>query len=58
MYDGLSFIAEEASFSSEQGTVDIFGTIFQVDKVNLTLVDSQNLLGWKGYFLNALPMVL
>jgi len=55
MYDGLSFIAEEASFSSEQGTVDIFGTIFQVDKVNLTLVDSQNLLGLEGIFFKRAP---
>jgi len=55
MYDGLSFIAEEASFSSEQGTVDIFGTIFQVDKVNLTLVDSQNLLGLEGIFYKRAP---
>jgi hypothetical protein len=54
-YDGLSFFVKEASFSSEQGTVDIFGTIFQVEKVNLTLVDSQNLLGLEGIFYKRAP---
>ena len=54
-YDGLSFSVKEASFSSEQGTVDIFGTIFQVEKANLTLVDSQNLLGLEGIFYKRAP---
>lgn len=55
IYDGISFIAQEASFSSEQGTVDIFGTVFQVDNANLTLADSQNLLGLEGIFYKRAP---
>ncbi len=54
-YDGLAFIVKEASFASEQGTVDIFGTVFQVEKVNLTLVDSQDLLGLEGIFYKRAP---
>jgi len=55
LYDGLNFTVQEAYFSSERGTVDIFGTVFQVDKVDITMVDSQDVLNVDGVFYKRAP---
>lgn len=55
LYDGLIFSVEEAFFSSERGSVDIFGTVFQVEKVDVTMVDSQDLLNVGGTFYKRAP---
>jgi len=55
MYDGLAFSVPEAFFSSERGTIDIFGTVFQVDKVDINMVESQDLLSVDGVFYKRAP---
>lgn len=55
LYDGLNFTVQEAYFSSERGTIDIFGTVFQVEKVDVTMVDSQDLLNVDGIFYKRAP---
>lgn len=55
MYDGLTFSVPEAFFSSERGTIDIFGTVFQVEKVDINMVESQDLLSVDGVFYKRAP---
>jgi hypothetical protein len=55
LYDGQDFKVQEAFFSSEKGTIDIFGTVFQVDKVDITMIDSQDLLSVDGTFFKRAP---
>ncbi|MDD4309028.1 MAG: hypothetical protein PHO32_01475 [Candidatus Cloacimonetes bacterium] len=55
LYDGVDFAVEEANFSSERGSIDIFGTVFQVEKVDIKMVDSQDLLSVDGVFIKRAP---
>ncbi|MDY0150730.1 MAG: hypothetical protein RBS43_00480 [Candidatus Cloacimonas sp.] len=55
LYDGQDFKVEEAAFSSERGTIDIFGTVFQVDKVDISMIDAQDLLSVSGTFYKRAP---
>lgn len=55
LYDGLAFTVQDAYFSSERGTIDIFGTVFQVEKVDITMVDAQDLLNVDGIFYKRAP---
>lgn len=55
LYDGTVFTVQEAYFSSERGSVDIFGTVFQVEKVDITMIDSQDLLSVDGIFYKRAP---
>ncbi|HNQ43531.1 MAG TPA: hypothetical protein PKI59_03845, partial [Candidatus Cloacimonadota bacterium] len=55
IYDGNTFIVEEAFFSSEQGTVDIFGTVFQVENITVTMIDQQDILSVDGAFFKRAP---
>jgi len=55
LYDGLTFSVPEAYFSSERGSIDIFGTVFQVENVDITMIESQELLSVDGIFYKRAP---
>ncbi|GAB1468389.1 hypothetical protein MASR2M64_11080 [Candidatus Cloacimonadota bacterium] len=55
MYDGQNFSVQDANFSSERGTIDIFGTVFQVENVDITMVESKDLLNVNGIFNKRAP---
>jgi hypothetical protein len=50
IYDGHKWKVAEASISSEQGTLDFFGTIFQTETIALEILESQNKIDIKGRF--------
>lgn len=50
MYDGQEFKVNEANFSSDSGTIDFFGTVFQVDYVSVIIIDAQDLMNIGGVF--------
>lgn len=50
VYDGQVWKAAEASFYSEQGTIDFFGTVFQADELSINIMESQDLLDISGTF--------
>ncbi|MFO8144445.1 MAG: translocation/assembly module TamB domain-containing protein [Candidatus Syntrophosphaera sp.] len=50
VYDGQEWKAAEASFRSEQGTLDFFGTVFQTESLDVTIIDSQDLVDVSGTF--------
>jgi hypothetical protein len=55
LYDGQKFSVQDANFSSERGTIDIFGTVFQVEHVDITMVESQDVLSVEGIFNKRAP---
>lgn len=55
LYDGQKFSVKDANFSTERGTIDIFGTVFQVEKVDINMVEAQNLLSVNGIFTKRAP---
>jgi len=55
LYDGQKFSVEEARFTSERGTIDIFGSVFQASKVDILMVDAQNLFNVEGVFYKRAP---
>ncbi len=55
LYDGQKFSVKDANFASERGTIDIFGTVFQVEKVDISMVEAQNLLSVNGIFTKRAP---
>jgi len=50
VYDGQTWSAREASFSSERGKIDFLGTVFQAEYLNVNILESQNLLIIDGSF--------
>jgi hypothetical protein len=50
IYDGHKWKVAEANISSEQGTLDFFGTIFQTETLTLEIMESQNKIDIKGRF--------
>ncbi|MEF3695424.1 MAG: hypothetical protein V3576_08780 [Candidatus Cloacimonadota bacterium] len=48
LYDGQIWSVQEANFSSENGTLDFFGTVFQVDNVNVAIMEAQDLMQIQG----------
>lgn len=55
IYDGNTFIVEEAFFSTTRGTVDLFGTVFQVEEMTITMIDQQDILSVEGSFYKRAP---
>ncbi len=55
LYDGQAFSVKDANFTSQRGTIDIFGTVFQVENVDITMVESQDLLNVSGLFIKRAP---
>jgi hypothetical protein len=55
IYDGNRFIVEEANIVSDRGSIDFFGTIFQVDNIAISMIDQQNILSANGYFFKRTP---
>lgn len=54
-YDGSRFIVEEANIVSDRGSIDFFGTVFQVDNIAITMIDQQNILSVNGQFYKRTP---
>jgi len=50
LYDGNRFIVKEANITSERGTVDFFGTVFEVDNIVINMIDQQDILSVDGMF--------
>ncbi len=50
VYNGLDWIPVEANFVSERGTIDFFGTVFQTERLNIIILESQNLILVEGSF--------
>lgn len=50
IYDGQRWRLREASFTSEQGTIDFFGTVFQAESLNISIIEAQNLTDIQGSF--------
>jgi len=50
IYDGQDFSVRDASFISERGTIDFLGTLFNVDFVNVSIVEAQNITNIDGTF--------
>lgn len=50
VYDGLLWRATEAYFYSDRGSIDFFGTVFQADKLTVTILESQDVLDVEGSF--------
>jgi len=54
-YDGNRFIVEEANINSERGTIDFFGTVFQVDNIAVSMIDQQGIIDINGVFYKRTP---
>lgn len=54
-YDGSAWGIPEAEFSSEQGTLDFFGTVFDADFVRMAINEKQKLLTLNGTLLKKTP---
>jgi len=55
VYDGQTWSAKEANFSSERGTIDFLGTVFQAEYLNINILESQNLFIIDGSFFKRGP---
>ncbi|MCK9556823.1 MAG: hypothetical protein PHQ78_02770 [Candidatus Cloacimonetes bacterium] len=55
IYNGNRFIVEEANINSERGSIDFFGTVFQVENIAITMIDQQNILSVNGLFNKRTP---
>ncbi len=55
LYDGNAFIVKEVFISSERGTVDFFGTVFQVDNIAISMIDQQDIMNVEGHFYKRTP---
>jgi len=55
LYDGNRFIVEEANITSDRGSIDFFGTVFQVDNIAISMIDQQNILSVDGRFYKRTP---
>ena len=55
IYDGNSFIVQEANITSDRGSVDFFGTVFQVDQIVVNMIDKQDILSLNGSFYKRTP---
>lgn len=55
IYDGNRFIVQEANITSERGSVDFFGTVFQVENIAINMIDQQNILNLTGTFYKRTP---
>ncbi|MCB5235106.1 MAG: hypothetical protein LHW60_07705 [Candidatus Cloacimonetes bacterium] len=55
LYDGNRFIVKEANITSERGTVDFFGTVFEVDNIAIAMIDQQDILSVDGSFYKRSP---
>lgn len=55
LYDGSAFIVKEVFITSEQGTVDFVGTVFQVDNIAISMIDQQDIMNVEGLFYKRTP---
>lgn len=55
IYDGNRFIVQEANINSERGTIDFFGTVFEVDNIAVSMIDKQGILDINGVFFKRTP---
>jgi hypothetical protein len=54
-YDGTVFNIPDAEFQSEQGTLDFYGSIFNVEFVKLVINLQQNIVSLNGSFIRKAP---
>lgn len=54
-YDGTMWNASEAEFQSEQGTLDFYGSIFDVEFVKLVINLQQKIIALNGTFIRKAP---
>lgn len=50
IYDGQRWSAKEANFTSEQGTIDFFGTVFKTQNLSVSIIEAQDLIDIQGTF--------
>ncbi|MDP3114667.1 MAG: hypothetical protein Q8M98_07800 [Candidatus Cloacimonadaceae bacterium] len=55
VYDGQEWIAKDAKFASEQGTIDFFGTVFQAEYLDVNIIGSRDILNIHGSFFRRAP---
>lgn len=55
LYDGNNFIVKEVFIASDRGTVDFLGTVFQVDNINISMIDQQDIINVEGLFSKRTP---
>lgn len=55
LYDGNNFIVKEVFITSDRGTVDFLGTVFQVDNINISMIDQQDIINVEGLFSKRTP---
>lgn len=55
LYDGNAFIVKEIFINSERGTVDFFGTVFEVDNIAISMIDQQDIMNVEGLFYKRTP---
>ncbi|MFA7024492.1 MAG: hypothetical protein WC176_01350 [Candidatus Cloacimonadaceae bacterium] len=55
VYDGNRFIVQEANITSERGSIDFFGTVFQVEEIAINMIDQQDILSLNGTFYKRTP---
>ncbi|MDY0324758.1 MAG: hypothetical protein RBQ87_01125 [Candidatus Cloacimonadaceae bacterium] len=55
IYDGNRFIVEEANITSDRGSIDFFGTVFQVEQIGINMIDQQDILSLSGEFYKRTP---
>lgn len=49
-YDGQDWKADEANFSSDSGTIDFLGTVFQAEYLDISIIDSRDIISIDGSF--------
>ncbi len=55
IYDGLTWRLSEAKFSSESGSIDFFGTVFEAEALNITILEAREVLLIEGSFVKRAP---
>lgn len=55
VYDGAEWFAWDADFISEKGTLDFYGTVFDVNRVRLEINQTNNIINVNGTFTQKAP---
>ena len=55
LYDGSQFIVKEVFINSERGSVDFFGTVFEVDNIAISMIEQQDIMNVEGLFYKRTP---
>lgn len=55
IYDGNTWSLNEANFTSESGTIDFFGTVFENQSLDVYILESRNVMQISGDFIKRAP---